>query len=263
MSLSAPRHPARDSNFSTRTTGRPHSLTPAHFCLHGFPHAHRETSAVGVTPWGLHFGGQPQGQDPVQHGALRLTPHPHPQALVPRRTPGWPCAQPPSISTSAQGKGSTAVSGWAPSGPPPPPAWSWVFTQKVEWAGVARAEALALGLGLGVDKALSRPPLRGPERPRCSAEPRAHKCSVHPGCGWGKATSLRSACLGLTVPPAPHSALQVTQTGLGEVGRRGSRDPGLRARALLFRGGGEAQLHRSTEDVVHGGGAWCARPRRL
>lgn len=169
------------------------------------------------------MGNSPRDRTPFGTGPCASLPIHTRRHLSPCMTPGWPCARPPSISTSTQGKGSTAVSGW-------------VFIQKAEWVGVPKAEALALGLGLGADKALSWPPLRGPERPRPSAEPRAHKCSVHPGCGWGKATSPHSACLGLTVPPAPHLALQVTQTGLGEAGQRGSRDLGLRARALLFRG---------------------------
>lgn len=209
------------------------------------------------------MGGSPRDRTRFSTGPCASLPIHTRRHLYPAGRQGGPVHSLPPSAHPLKGRGARLSLAGPPVAPPPPPAWSWVFTQKVEWAGVARAEALALGLGLGVDKALSRPPLRGPERPRRSAEPRAHKCSVHPGCGWGKATSLRSACLGLTVPPAPHSALQVTQTGLGEVGRRGSRDPGLRARALLFRGGGEAQLHRSTEDVVHGGGAWCARPRRL
>lgn len=41
----------------------PHSLALAHFHLHGFLHAHHETSTHGVTPGGLDFREQPQRRD--------------------------------------------------------------------------------------------------------------------------------------------------------------------------------------------------------
>lgn len=253
MSPSAPGTPAQGSSLSGRTTGRPHSLALAHFCLHGSPHAHRE-SVLGVTPPpGSGLRGAAPGTGPGSaRGPVPQSP-PQSRALVtPHDAGGVLCTvSPRQHSPSAQG--SAAVSGWAPSVPrTPPPKQDLVFIQKVEWVGVARAESPGSGatlLGLGVDKALSQPPRRSPDMSHPPLNPGAVVPSTgDSGCiraaGGGRTPSCTTPRSGLEAPLAWDSLFPQTHTRL---------DKSLHVLPYSWPGGGWAPLPESPASPVSPG----------